>query len=251
MAGHSKWSNIKHKKARQDAQRGKIFTKIAREIIVAAKQGGGDPEANAKLKAVIQKAKANNMPNDNINRAIQRGTGEIDGVDYEEIVYEGYGPGGIAILINLTTDNRNRTAGEIRHLFSKNDGNLGETGCVAWMFKRTGVITLKKNDNLDEEELMLIVLDAGAEDMEVQEEVIEVRTEAENMDAVEGELKSAGYEVRSSEITMLPENTIEVTDIEQAKKVLKLFDLLEDHDDVQDVYSNFDISDDVMAELEN
>lgn len=249
MAGHSKWANIKHKKARMDAQRGKIFTKIGRELIVAAKQGGGDPEGNPRLKTAIQKARENNMPNENIMRAIQRGTGDLEGVNYEEMVYEGYGPGGIAVLINLTTDNRNRTTGEIRHIFSKNGGNLGETGCVNWMFERKGVIILKVTENFNEEELMMTALEAGAEDVDVETEDAQVTTAPEDLEQIKASLKEAGYQVNSGEITMVPQNTVEINDMEIAKKIIKLMDALEDHDDVQDAYANFDISQDILEQL--
>jgi YebC/PmpR family DNA-binding regulatory protein len=249
MAGHSKWANIKHKKARMDAQRGKIFTKIAREIIVAARQGGGDPEGNTRLKAVIQKAKENNMPNDNITRAIQRGTGEIDGVEYEEIVYEGYGPGGIAILMNITTDNRNRTAGEIRHIFSKNGGNLGEAGCVNWMFDRKGLIDIEITHQVDEEELMMTALEAGADDVEVAGENAQIITTPECLETVKSELANSGYKVIGGEVSMVPNNTVEITDGEVVKKIIKLMDLLEEHDDVQDAFANFDIPDNVLEQI--
>ena len=249
MAGHSKWANIKHKKARMDAQKGKIFTKIAREIIVAAKQGGGDPEGNARLKAVIQKAKENNMPNDNIARAIQKGTGELEGANYEEMVYEGYGPAGIAIMMHLTSDNRNRTAGEIRHIFSKNGGNLGETGCVGWMFNRKGLIQLNLEQPIDEEELMMAALDAGAEDVEISAEMVQVITEPDSMEEVKQLLTDSGYTVASSEVTMIPQNLVQVTDVDVAKKTIKLMDLLEDHDDVQEVFANFDIPEEILEKI--
>jgi len=249
MAGHSKWANIKHRKAKQDAVRGKIFTKIAREIIVAVKQGGTDPEANPRLKAVIQKARDNNIPNDNINRTIQKASGELAGVNYEEIVYEGYGPGGVAVLMNIMTDNRNRTAGEIRHIFSKNGGNLGETGCVAWMFDPKGLIVLNiKEAGVDEDELMLVALEAGAEDIKFQDENVEIITSPEEMVTVRAALDKEGIKYNLAEVTMLPRTTVEVAG-DDAIKMLKLMDLLEDHDDVQSVYANFDISDEEMEKI--
>jgi YebC/PmpR family DNA-binding regulatory protein len=249
MAGHSKWANIKHKKARMDAQRGKIFTKIAREIIVAARQGGGDPEGNPRLKAVVQKAKENNMPNDNIMRAIQRGTGEIEGAEYVESVYEGYGPGGIAVLMNITTDNRNRTAGEIRHLFAKNGGNLGEAGCVNWMFERKGLIEIELSDQVDEEELMMIALEAGADDVEVIGESAQIVTTPECLEAVKAELVNSGCQIIGGEVSMVPNNTVQITDVDLAKKIIKLMDALEEHDDVQDVFANFDIPENVIEQI--
>ncbi|GAW92725.1 YebC/PmpR family DNA-binding transcriptional regulator [Calderihabitans maritimus] len=250
MAGHSKWANIKHKKARMDAKRGKLFTKLGREIIVAAKLGGGDPEANPRLKAAIQKAREANMPNDNIIRAIKRGTGEIEGADYEEVVYEGYGPGGVALLLKATTDNRNRTASEIRHLFAKNGGNLGENGCVAWMFDMRGLLTVDLNEvQQDPEEIMLESIEAGAEDVSVEGETVEIITAPDELMTVKETLAEKGYKFTIAEVTMIPKTTVSVSDREQAEKILKLVDVLEDHDDVQSVYANFDIPDDLMKEI--
>lgn len=248
MAGHSKWANIKHRKGKADAVRGKLFTKIAREIIVAARQGGGDPNSNLKLKVAIEKAREANMPTDNINRAIQRGTGDLEGAIYEEMIYEGYGPNGVAVLLELTSDNRNRTAGEIRYIFSRNGGSLGETGCVAWMFDRKGLIILGENQQLDEDEVMLLALDAGAEDVEVEEGSIEITTLPDNLEAVKKALLDSGIKLASAEITMVPQNTVNL-DGEDAVKMLKLMEALEDHDDVQEVYSNFDISEELIEEL--
>ncbi|MFA5537192.1 MAG: YebC/PmpR family DNA-binding transcriptional regulator [Bacillota bacterium] len=249
MAGHSKWSNIKHKKAKADEQRGKIFTKVGREIYVAAKEGGPDPEANARLKAAIQKAKEVNMPNDNIMRNIQKATGGGETENYEEAVYEGYGPGGVAILLNIMTDNRNRTASEIRYLFSRNGGNLGETGCVAWMFDNKGVINIELVQGLDQEELMLEAIEAGAEDITFDDEVAEIVTEPEDFEAVKQALSAAGFKIQTAEYTKLPQSSIDISDPEQAKQVLNLMNLLEDHDDVQDVYANFDIPDELIEQL--
>ncbi len=249
MAGHSKWNNIKHKKAKADEQRGKIFTKIGREIYVAAKEGGADPEANARLKAVIQKAKEANMPNDNIMRNIQKATGGGETENYEEAVYEGYGPGGVAILINIMTDNRNRTASEIRYLFSRNGGNLGETGCVAWMFDSKGIINIELVKGLDQEELMLEAIEAGAEDIIFDDEIAEIITEPGDFEIVKQALVAAGFNIQTAEYTKLPQNSVDISDPEQAKQVLNLMNLLEDHDDVQDVYANFDIPDELIEQL--
>jgi len=246
MSGHSKWANIKHRKGKQDSQRAKIFTKIGKEIIIAAKQGGGDPEVNARLKVVIQKARGVNMPMDNINRTIQKATGELAGVNYEEITYEGYGPGGTAVMLDILTDNRNRTAGDIRHLFSKFGGNLGEAGCVAWMFKKQGVMTIDKEGlGKDHDEIMMIALDAGAEDMTEEEETFEITCAPEDFETVEAAVREAGLNPSVAEVTMVPENTVALEG-DDAVKMLKLMDALEDHDDVQDVYANFDIDDEVL-----
>ncbi|MGE5543655.1 MAG: YebC/PmpR family DNA-binding transcriptional regulator [Bacillota bacterium] len=251
MAGHSKWANIKHKKARADEKRGKAFTKIGKEIIVAAREGGGDPDGNPRLKLLIQKAKAMNMPSDNINRAIQRGTGEIEGEALEEISYEGYGPGGVALMLDITTDNRNRTAADIRHLFSKHGGNLGETGCVGWMFKRRGLLEInKENMKVDVEEVELIAIEAGAEDIRDNGSSLEIITEPESFELVKNALeKECGIEWVFADITMIPENTVEVQDLDTARKIIKLVDVLEDHDDVQDVYANFSIPDEIMEKI--
>ncbi|MDD2373379.1 MAG: YebC/PmpR family DNA-binding transcriptional regulator [Syntrophomonadaceae bacterium] len=251
MSGHSKWANIKHKKARSDDKRGKEFTKVAKEITIAVRTGGGgDPEANSKLKLAIQKAKAINMPNDNISRAIKKGTGEMESEAIEEIVYEGYAPGGVAIMLEIATDNRNRTASEIRHLFSKANGNLGESGCVAWMFKRAGYIALSKESlELDEEELMLTALELGADDVREEEDSYEVITSPEVFMEVKEGLEGQGIKLEDADVVMLPENTMEINDSETAARVIKLVDLLEDHDDVQNVYTNMSISDEILEQL--
>ncbi|MGI6550233.1 MAG: YebC/PmpR family DNA-binding transcriptional regulator [Syntrophomonadales bacterium] len=251
MAGHSKWANIKHKKARTDEKRGKAFTKLGKEMIVAAREGGGDPDGNPRLKLLIQKAKAMNMPNDNINRAIQRGTGEIEGDALEEINYEGYGPAGVALMLDITTDNRNRTAADIRHLFSKYGGNLGETGCVGWMFKRRGLLEISKTDlEIDLDELELMAIEAGAEDIRGSDDSLEIITEPETFESVKSSLEEAfKIEWAFADITMIPENTVEVTDVETAQKIIKLVDVLEDHDDVQDVYANFSIPDEILGKI--
>ena len=250
MAGHSKWANIKHRKSKQDAIKGKIFTKLAREIIVAAKQGGGDPDANFRLRIAIEKAKANNMPNENINRAIQKGIGGNEAENYEEIVYEGYGPGGVAITLKIMTDNRNRTAGEIRHLFSKNGGNMGETGCASWMFDRKGYLAVDRESvDLTEDEILLLGLEAGAEDIKIEDNLIEIYTQPEDFEKVKTNLEEQGFKFSEAEIDLVPQNTVTVTDLEQAKKLVKLMDALEEHDDVQDVFSNFVIPDEIMEQI--
>ncbi|MEK6645517.1 MAG: YebC/PmpR family DNA-binding transcriptional regulator [Candidatus Firestonebacteria bacterium] len=248
MSGHSKWSTIKRKKGLIDSQRGRIFTKLVRELIVAAKNGGGSPDSNARLRVVITKAKEVNMPADNIKRAIQKGTGELEGVNYEEIRYEGYGPGGIAIMVDSLTDNKNRTASEIRSMFSKNGGNMGESGCVSWMFERKGYITVDKN-KIAEDELMTIVLDAGAEDMKIEEDSYEIITLPEDFDKVKVVLQEKKIEMSTSEITMIPKNYVTVEG-KDANQLLNLIDTLEANDDVQQVYGNFDISEKILEERE-
>ncbi|WP_347490798.1 YebC/PmpR family DNA-binding transcriptional regulator [Desulfoscipio sp. XC116] len=243
MSGHSKWSTIKRKKAKVDSQRGKIFTKIAKEIIASARQGGGDPEANLRLKNAIAKAKEENIPNDNIQRAIKRGTGELGGANYEELTYEGYGPGGVAVMLDIMTDNRNRTAGEIRHLFSKYGGNLGETGCVSWMFDTRGVLIIEKaNLEADTDEFLLTALDAGALDVKEEDDSLEVITEPDAMNQVAETLAVEGIKISLAEVTRIPQTTVMITGSQQ-EQMLKLMDMLEDHEDVQEVYANFDIVD--------
>lgn len=241
MAGHSKWANIKHKKEKTDAQRGKIFTKIGREIAVAVKEGGSsDPELNTRLKDVIAKARANNMPNDNIMRSIKKAAGEDDSVNYEEVVYEGYGPNGVAIIAQVLTDNRNRTASEMRYIFDRNGGSLGATGCVSWMFDRKGVIVIENNDQIDEDALIMEAIEAGAGDVsEDTEEAFEIYTDPANFSAVRDALEKSGYTFASAEIEMVPQNTVQL-DKEQAEKVTKLIDMMEDNDDVQSVYHNME-----------
>ncbi|QIB26556.1 YebC/PmpR family DNA-binding transcriptional regulator [Caloranaerobacter azorensis] len=245
MAGHSKWANIKHRKGKQDAKRAKIFTKLTRAIIVAAREGGADPEYNAALKTAIEKAKAANMPNDNIERAIKKGAGELDGVNYEEITYEGYGPGGIAVLVEVLTDNRNRTASDIRHYFSKFGGNLGSTGCVSFMFDRKGVLIIEKEEGIDEEELMMQAIEAGAEDFITEEEYFEITTSPEDFATVRDSLKQAGYTFTTAEISFIPQNTTRLTDEDDIKNMTKLIDALEDNDDVQNVYHNWEMPEDL------
>jgi len=252
MAGHSKWANIKHKKGKQDAIKGKMFTKVGRELIVAARAGGDNPDINFRLKVAIQKAKAVNMPNDNIQRAIQKGAGAADSDNFEELTYEGYGPGGSAIMINVLTDSRNRTAGEIRHIFSKNGGNMGETGCVSWMFKQKGLLTLnRENLELSEDDLLLLVLDKGAEDISFDdEEEIEIYTEPSAFQSVKEELEEEGLEFESAEISMIPDTNVEITDPEQARLLLRLLDYLDEHDDVQNTFTNLEIPEEIMKSLE-
>ncbi len=250
MAGHSKWANIRHKKARMDARKGKIFSKIAKEIIAAAREGGGNPDNNLRLRLAIEKARANDVPNENIERAIKRGTGELGGVELEETVYEGYGPGGVAVMLEILTDNRNRTAAEIRHIFSKNGGNLGESGCVAWMFVKKGLIRVEvERSGLDEDQMLEVALEAGAEDMTMEDDVYEITTDPQDLASVHQEFMDRGIPVEAAEVTMIPKSTVSVHG-EEAKKVLKLMDALEEHDDVQNVYANFDIPDEVLASLE-
>lgn len=241
MAGHSKWANIKHKKARQDASRGKIFTKIAREIIVAVRQGGSDPDTNMRLRVVLLKARAANMPNDNISRAISRAVGSSDSDNLEEIIYEGYGPGGVAVLLDILTDNRNRTASEIRYIFSRKGGNLGETGCVAWMFKRQGqILVAKEGCPLDEDTLLLTALDAGAGDVRDVDQGWEILTGLDTFEQVRTALEEQGVEMELAEITMLPDNLIQ-----GPPEVLGLVEELDEHDDVQNVYTNWDMPADI------
>ena len=245
MSGHSKWHTIKHKKGALDAKRGKIFTKLIKEITVAARTGGtGDIEANARLRKAVTDAKAQNMPNDTIDRAIKRGTGELEGVNYEEITYEGYGIGGVAVLIETMTDNRNRTVAELRHLFSKNGGNLGEAGSVAWMFDKKGLIIVDKAAK-SEDELFEIAIEAGAEDMQDEGEVFEIYTAPETFGTVSEAVKAAKIEAQVAEVLMIPQNYIALTG-DDARKMLKLYEAIEDHDDVQNVYANFDIDESEM-----
>jgi len=249
MAGHSKWAQIKHKKASADAKRGKVFTKIVKEIAVSARIGGGDQSGNPRLRTAIEKAKEVNMPGENIKRAIMKGTGELPGVSYEEFQYEGYGPGGVAVLLDVLTDNKNRTAPEIRHIMTKHGGSLGEAGCVSWMFEKKGYIIVEKSKT-DEDTLMGIALDAGAEDMknDPREDNFEIITAPENLGAVKEALEESGISVGLAEVTMLPKNYA-VIDEKHAEQMLRLTEALEDHDDVQNVYTNFDVPDEVMARI--
>jgi len=238
MSGHSKWANIKNKKEKTDSQRGKIFTKIGREIAIAVKEGGGDPANNSKLRDVIAKAKANNMPNDNITRSIKKATGELGSVNYEEITYEGYGPGGVAVIVEVVTDNRNRTAAEMRHIFDKSGGSMGATGCVNWMFDRKGVIVVERSASIDEDEIMMAAVDAGAEDFVALDDAFEIYTSPADFSGVRETLEQAGYEFISAELQMLPQNTVNVQDEETIQKIQKLLERFDDNDDVQDVFHN-------------
>jgi YebC/PmpR family DNA-binding regulatory protein len=245
MSGHSKWSSIKHKKGAADARRGQLFSKLSRAIIIAARDGGPDPDANATLAAAIQKARDNSMPKDNIERAIARGAGGVGDTDaYETVTYEGYGPGGVALLVEAVTDNRNRTAAEVRHIFGKNDGNLGGSGAVAWLFDRKGVILVL--GSADEEDVMLAAADAGADDVQLEGSSYQVTTAPDDLAAVREALEAGGIEVESAELTMLPRTTVEIEDETAARKLLRLVDALEDNDDVQDVYANFDIPEGIL-----
>ena len=247
MSGHSKWSSIKHKKGAADAKRGKLFSKLSRAITVAAKEGGPDPEGNAALATAIQKAKDNSMPKDNVERAIQRGSGTGEGADYETITYEGYGPNGVAIFVEAMTDNRNRTAADIRNIFTRNNGKLGESGTVAWMFERKGIIIVSA-ESVDEDELMTVAIDGGAEDVSQDESSYEIVTGPADLMAVRKALEDAGIEFQSAELAMQPKNTVKLEQSD-AKKMLRLIDILEDCDDVQEVHANFDISEEILEAL--
>jgi YebC/PmpR family DNA-binding regulatory protein len=250
VSGHSKWASIKHKKASTDSKRGKVFTKIVKEISIAARLGGADLSGNPRLRTAIEKAKEVNMPSDNIKRAIMKGTGELPGVSYEEYIYEGYGPGGAAILIEVLTDNKNRTSPEIRHILTKNNGNMGEAGCVGWMFEKKGYILIEKT-KIDEDTLMSIALDAGAEDMknDPKEDNYEIITMPEHMGKVKTAIEAASIQVSLAEITMLPKNYAPV-DEKQAEQMMRLIEALEDNEDVQNVYTNFDVPEEVIAKVE-
>jgi YebC/PmpR family DNA-binding regulatory protein len=244
MSGHSKWATTKHKKAATDAKRGKIFTKITKEITVAAKLGGGDPNGNPRLRTAVAKAKAVSMPADNIKRAVQKGTGELPGVSYDEITYEGYGPGGVAVLAEVMTDNRNRTVSEIRNIFSKAGGNMGEAGSVSWMFHKKGYLVIKRV-KIDEDKLMTLALDAGAEDMQTEDDNFVITTPPNDFEKVKKALEDAGVAVEVSEVTMVPQTYVKL-DGKEAHQMLRLVDSLEDNDDVQNVYANFDIPEEIM-----
>ena len=247
MSGHSKWATIKHKKGALDAKRGKIFTRLIKEISIAAKNGGGDPDSNPRLRTAILAAKSENMPADNIKRAIQRGTGELPGVNYEEFTLEGYGPGGVAILLDINTDNRNRTVSEIRHAFGKNGGNMAEAGAVSWMFHKKGDIVIPKSA-AKEDDLMGLVLDAGAEDLRDDGENWEVLSDTASYEAVLEAVKKAGITPSSSEVTMIPQNYIKLEG-QPANTMIRLLEVLEDHDDVQNVHANFDIDQKLLEEV--
>jgi YebC/PmpR family DNA-binding regulatory protein len=243
MSGHNKWSTIKHKKGRADAKRGKLFTKIIREITVSAREGGGDPDANPRLRAAVADAKAANMPADNIKRAIDRGTGDLDGIQYEEMSFEGYGPGGVAVMLELLTDNRNRTTPEIRHLFSRFGGNLGENGCVAWLFTRTGLILVPRSPDIDEDTVIEVALESGAQDLDTDDEdYFRVYTSPEELHQVKDRLESGGLVVEAAQFEMEPSSTTPLEG-KQADQMIRLMEAFEDHDDVQHVWANFEIDD--------
>ena len=241
MSGHSKWHNIQAKKGKADAQRGAVFTKIGREIAIAVREGGANPESNGKLRDVIAKAKANNMPNDNIQRSIKKASGELSNVVYEEITYEGYAPGGVAIIVDTISDNRNRTASDIRHCFAKYGGNMGTTGSVGFMFDTRGVLVVERTPGMDEDELMMMALDAGAEDVRPDEDVVEILTDPNDFSKVREALEQQGLTFLSAEVQKIPQNTVEVSDPETVEKIQKMLDLLEESDDVQNVYHNADL----------
>ncbi len=241
MSGHSKWHNIQAKKGKADAQRGAVFTKIGREIAIAVREGGANPESNGKLRDVIAKAKANNMPNDNIQRSIKKASGELSNVVYEEITYEGYAPGGVAVIVDTISDNRNRTASDIRHCFAKYGGNLGTTGSVGFMFDTRGVLVIERTPGMDEDELMMMALDAGAEDVRPDEDVVEILTDPNEFSKVREALEQQGLTFLSAEVQKIPQNTVEVSDPETVEKIQKMLDLLEESDDVQNVYHNAEL----------
>jgi YebC/PmpR family DNA-binding regulatory protein len=247
MSGHSKWSTIKRKKGAADAKRGKLFTKVIKEIMVAARMGGGDPNTNSRLRSAINAAKAENMPKDNIERAVKKGAGELEGVHYEDLIYEGYGPGGVAMMLEVLTDNKNRTVADVRHIFSKHNGNLGETGCVSWMFEKKGDIIIDKG-GVDEDRLMEIALDAGALDVKDTGKDFEVTTDPSNFEAVKKAIEETGFKYNYADVTMVPQSTVRLTG-KEAEHMLKLMEGLEDSDDVQKVYANFDIADEEMERL--
>ncbi len=247
MSGHSKWSTIKHKKGRADAKRGKLFTKVIREITVSAREGGGDPDSNPRLRSAIAAAKAANMPADNIKRALKRGTGELPGTTYEEMAFEGYGPGGVAVMLEILTDNRNRTTPEIRHMFSKHGGNLGENGCVSWLFTRKGTILVPRSDQFDEETMMEVVLEAGAEDLDIDDpEFFQITTAPDDLHRVRDALEEQGVAVATAEFSMEPSSTTRLEG-KPARQMLRLMEAFDDQDDVQNVWANFDIDDETMA----
>ncbi|MCG0238495.1 MAG: YebC/PmpR family DNA-binding transcriptional regulator [Firmicutes bacterium] len=250
MAGHSKWAQIKRTKAKVDAERGRLFSRLAKDIMTAARNGGPNPEANLRLKVAIERAREANMPNENIQRAILKGSGQLPGAKFEEVVYEGYGPGGVAIMMEALTDNRNRTAADIRAIFNKCGGSLGESGSVSWMFQKKGIITVSRaENNISEDDLLAIVLEAGAEDMQTSPEVFEITTAPEDLDKVLQALQAQGVKVEEGKVALIPSTTVEVTG-ETAQKVLRLMEMLEENDDVQNVYANFEIPDSELAAME-
>jgi YebC/PmpR family DNA-binding regulatory protein len=240
MSGHNKWSTIKHKKGAADAKRGKLFSKIIKEITIAARMGGGDPEGNPRLRTAVQAARTANMPKDNIDKAIKRGTGEMEGVSYEEFSYEGYGPGGVALLLEVLTDNRNRTVAEVRHIFDKYNGSLGESGCVSWLFDKKGMVVVSAK-GLDEDEVMELALEAGAQDVESEGDTFVITADPSDFEAVRKAVEEKEWKIELSEITMIPQNTVKLEG-KKAEQMLKMMDALDDHDDLQKVHANFDIS---------
>ncbi|MGB9867315.1 MAG: YebC/PmpR family DNA-binding transcriptional regulator [Bacillota bacterium] len=247
MSGHSKWANIKHKKAKADAQKGQVFSKLTKEIVIAARRGGGNPEANLRLKTAIQRAREANIPMDTINRAIKKGTGELEGVTYEELTYEGFGPGGVAVMVDVVTDNRNRAASEIRYIFSKHGGNMGEAGSVAWMFDKRGYICIDREDfpYLTEDDVLALALEAGVEDVKTSDQEFELFCGQDEVESIRAFLMSKGIKPSVAEVTMVPKTTVTLTGAE-AEKMLRLMDALENHDDVQKVYANFDIPEEIL-----
>jgi YebC/PmpR family DNA-binding regulatory protein len=249
MSGHSKWATIKRKKGATDAARGRLFTRLIKEITIAAKNGGGNPDGNPRLRLAIQTAKDSNMPADNIKRAIQKGTGELPGVAYEEVTFEGYGPGGVAIIVEVVTDNNNRTVSEMRHVFSRNNGNLGQAGSVGWMFHRKGnIVVPRKGQSITEDDLMTVILDAGAEDMQTDEESFTVITSPQSFDAVKKAIEDKGIKLENAALQMIPQNTVKISG-KEAEQTLKLMEAIEEHDDVQNVYANFDIDEKELASI--
>ena len=244
MSGHNKWSTIKHKKGAADARRGKMFSRLIKEIVVAARMGGGDLEGNPRLRTAVNAARQANMPKENIERAIKRGTGEIEGASYEEVIYEGYGPGGVAVLLEALTDNKNRTVAEIRHLFDRYNGNLGESGCVSWLFDKKGVVTIDAS-SVSEDEVVEVAIEAGAEDVRPEGDTFEIITEPQDLEPVRKAVEEKGWRIELAELTMIPQNTVKLEG-KKAEQMLKLMDGLDDHDDLQRVYANFDISEEEM-----
>jgi len=250
VSGHSKWNNIQHRKGAQDKKRANLFTKLGKELTIAAKEGGGDASFNPRLRLAVEKAKAGNMPKDILERAIKKGTGELEGVDYQEIRYEGYGPSGTAFIVDVVTDNKNRSASDVRSTFSKKGGNLGSDGAVAWMFNKKGEIIISSDQVKDSEEFMMEVLEAGAEDIIEEDGEYQVITDPTDFRSVLDSLTEAGYKYEEAEVTMLPENKVNVTDLAIAKKVLALYETLDDLDDVQEVHSNFDIPEEILNQID-